>query len=84
MSGKYMYNILSGRTSKKERMIKMENKNESKDTHTAPFPIDYKVSVEVGSMLLIDILYEQGKINKATYDKVQKKYGNKNNKESEV
>lgn len=81
MSGKYMYNILSGRTSKKERMIKMENKNESKNT--VPFPIDYKVSVEAGSMLLIDILYEQGKINKATYDNIQKKYGNKNNKESE-
>lgn len=63
-------------------MIKMENKNESKDT--VPFPIDYKVSVEAGAMLLIDILYEQGKINKATYDKVQKKYGKLRNKESEV
>lgn len=62
----------------------MNNKTESKDTHTVPFPIDYKVSVEAGAMLLIDILYEQGKINKATYDNVQKKYGNKKNKESEV
>ncbi len=60
----------------------MDNKTESKDT--VPFPIDYKVSVEAGAMLLIDILYEQGKINKATYDNVQKKYGNKKNKESEV
>lgn len=61
----------------------MDNKTEPKDT--VPFPIDYKVPVDVGALILIDILYEQGTINKATYDKVQKKYGIKNkNKESEV
>lgn len=60
----------------------MENKNKSKKT--VPFPIDYQVSVEAGAMLLIDILYEQGKINKATYDNIQKKYGKPKNKESEV
>lgn len=62
----------------------MDNKTESKDTHTVPFPIDYQVPVDVGALILIDILYEQGKINKATYDKVQKKYGRLKNKESEV
>lgn len=65
----------------------MENTNtatESKDTHTVPFPIDYQVPVDMGALILIDCLYEQGKINKATYDKVQKKYGNKKNKELEV
>lgn len=60
----------------------MENKNELKDT--VPFSIDYQVPVDVGAMILIDILYEQGKINKATYDKVQKKYGKLRNKKSEV
>lgn len=60
----------------------MENKNESKKT--VPFPIDYQVPVDVGALILIDILYEQGKINKATYDNVQKKYGKLRNKESEV
>ena len=60
----------------------MENKNKSKKT--VPFPIDYPVSVEAGSMLLIDMLYAQQKINKATYDNIQKKYGKAKNKESEV
>lgn len=60
----------------------MDNKTESKDT--VPFPIDYQVPVDVGALILIDILYEQGTINKATYDKVQKKYGKLRNKESEV
>lgn len=62
----------------------MNNKNEAKDTHTVPFPINYQVPVDVGALILIDCLYEQGKINKATYDKVQKKYGKTKNKESEV
>lgn len=62
----------------------MNNKTESKDTHTVPFLIDYQVPVDVGALILIDILYEQGKINKATYDKIQRKYGKLKNKESEV
>ena len=60
----------------------MNNKTESKDT--VPFLIDYQVPVDVGALILIDILYEQGKINKATYDKIQRKYGKLKNKESEV
>lgn len=51
---------------------------------TKESPCGYKIDSDTGAMILIDILYEQGKINKATYDKVQKKYGNKKNKESEV
>lgn len=47
-------------------------------------PCGYKIDSETGSMLLIDMLYEQGKINKATYDNIQKKYGKQKNKESEV
>lgn len=66
-------------------MANTNTATESKDTHTVPFPINYQVPVDVGALILIDILYEQGTINKATYDKVQKKYGIKNkNKESEV
>lgn len=52
----------------------------TKESNTVPFPIDYQVPVDVGALILIDCLYEQGKINKATYDKVQKKYGIKNKK----
>lgn len=40
----------------------------------------YQIDSEAGSMLLIDMLYEKGKINKATYNNIQKKYGNKKNK----
>lgn len=65
-------------------MANTNTATESKGTHTVPFPIDYKVPVDVGALILIDCLYEQGKINKATYDNVQKKYGKTKNKESEV
>ena len=40
---------------------------------TKESPCGYKIDSDTGAMILIDILYEQGKINKATYDKVQKK-----------
>lgn len=42
---------------------------------TKETPCGYNIDSETGSMLLIDMLYEQGKINKATYDNIQKKYG---------
>jgi len=38
-------------------------------------PCEYKIDSEAGSMLLIDMLYEKGKINKTTYNNIQKKYG---------
>lgn len=52
----------------------------AKESNTVPFPIDYQVPVDMGALILIDCLYEQGKINKATYDKIQKKYGIKSKK----
>lgn len=51
---------------------------------TKESPCGYTIDSETGSKLLIDMLYAQKKINKATYDNIQKKYGNKKNKESEV
>ncbi len=62
----------------------MENKKDVEEPKTVPFPLNYQVPVDVGALILIDILYKQGKINKATYDKVQKKYNKFKNKESEV
>ncbi len=44
---------------------------------TKESPCGYTIDSETGSMLLIDMLYAQKKINKATYDNIQKKYGNK-------
>lgn len=45
---------------------------------TKESPCGYKIDSDTGAMLLIDMLYTQKKINKATYDNIQKKYGNKN------
>lgn len=47
---------------------------------TTVSPCRYQIDSEAGSMLLIDMLYEKGKINKATYNNIQKKYGNKKSK----
>ena len=40
---------------------------------TKESPCGYTIDSETGSMLLIDMLYAQKKINKATYDNIQKK-----------
>ena len=40
-------------------------------------PCGYKISPEVGAMLLIDMLYAQKKINDTTYNNIQRKYSNK-------
>lgn len=81
-----MYTILSGRKSKKKgyKLMTSEIKEPNVTKPTKESPCGYTIDSETGSMLLIDILYDQGKINKVTYDNIQKKYGNKKNKESEV
>lgn len=86
MSGKYMYNILSGRELKRkdDKLMTSKTTEPNITEPTKESPCGYAIDSEIGSMSLIDILYEQGKINKATYDNIQNKYGKPKNKESEV
>lgn len=62
----------------------MENKKDVEEPKTVPFPLNKQIDPTVGALVLIRCLYQQGKINKATYDKVQKKYNKFKNKDSEV
>lgn len=39
------------------------------------------VTKEAGALILIDIMYEKGMINTATYEKIQSKYRRKNKKD---
>lgn len=75
-----MYNILSGRELKRKDDKLMTSKTtESNITEpTKESPCGYAIDSETGSMLLIDMLYAQKKINKATYDNIQKNMEIKN------
>lgn len=54
-----------------------ENNNEIQNVPESIITNKTQIDSDFGALVLIDMLYNKGKINKATYQAIQKKYNNK-------
>ena len=54
-----------------------ENNNETQNVPESIITNKIQIDSDFGALVLIDMLYNKGKINKTTYQAIQKKYNNK-------